>query len=143
MSKKTKIEEYDSEPVTFCSKCYSLNIRHDDSLDLDCCGECGCTDFRTSSVEEWENLYKNRFGHKFIEASRNIRNSPIFLLSMDKLKSKVYNDPSWREICNTLYPTFPEGLSRADSIILLFAKLAQENRIDELKIELINRNYKK
>lgn len=142
MSKRTKKENYDSEPVTFCSRCYSLNIRHDDSLDFDCCGECGCTDFKTSSVEEWERLYENRFGHKFIEAKGNIRKSPIFLMPMDKLKSKVYNDPSWREICSTLYPSFPEGLSRADSVILLFAKLVQENRMDDLKIELINRNYK-
>lgn len=143
MSKKTKIEEYDSEPVTFCSRCYSLNIRHDDSMDLDCCGKCGCTDFRTASVAEWEKLFENRFGHKFIEETKVLRKSPIFLMSIDKLKTKVFNDPSWKDICKTLYPEFPEGLSRADSIILLFAKLSQEGRMDDLKIELINRNYKK
>lgn len=143
MTKKTKIEEYDSEPVTFCSRCYSLNIKYDDSLDLDCCGECGCTDFKTAPITEWEELFKNRFGHKFVEEDKVLRKSPIFLMSMDKLKTRVFNDSSWKKICKTLYPEFPNGLSRADSIILLFAKLSQDGRMDDLKIELINRDYKK
>ena len=142
MLKQDKLKDYDSDPVTYCSKCYSLNIRHDDDIDLDYCGECGCTDFQTSLVVDWEKLFAKRYGHKFVEASYDIKKTPIFMMPMDKLKSMVYNDSSWRDICTTMYPSFPGGLSKADSVILLFAKLVQENRLDDLRIELINRNYK-
>jgi len=139
MSKLRKIEEYNSEPVTYCARCYSLGIVHEDSIGIDCCKECGSSDLLTSSEEEWERLYKQRYGHKFITEESNIRKSPIFQMSNEKLKTKVFNDPSWREICRALYPTFPEWLSKADSIVLLFAKLYQEDRLDDLRMELINR----
>ena len=140
---KERLKDYDSEPVTYCSKCYSLKIIHEDAIDSDCCGECGCSDMKTSSIEEWEKLFENRYGHKYVEASHNIRKNPIFQMSNDKLKTKLFNDPSWREVCRTLYPVFPNWLSKADSIILLFAKLSQDNRLDDLRIELINSNNKR
>lgn len=143
MSKQDKIKEYDEEPVMYCAKCYSLNIVHEDVIDSDCCGRCGCTDFKTSSIEEWERLYKERYGHKFVENSHDLRKSPVFMLSMDRLKTMVYKDECWKELCKMLYPAFPDGLSRADSVVLLFAKLIQDNRLDDLRIELINQNYKK
>lgn len=139
MSKLRKIEEYNSEPVTYCARCYSLGVVHEDFIGMDCCKECGSSDLLTSSEEEWERLYKQRYGHKFVEEERDIRKSPIFQMSNDKLKTKVFNDPSWKEICRALYPAFPEWLGKADSIVLLFAKLYQENRLDDLRMELINR----
>lgn len=139
MSKLRKIEEYNSEPVTYCARCYSLGIVHEDSIGMDCCKECGSSDLLTSSEGEWERLYKQRYGHKFVEEERDIRKSPIFQMSNDKLKTKVFSDPSWKEICRALYPAFPEWLGKADSIVLLFAKLYQENRLDDLRVELINR----
>lgn len=142
MARQDKNKDFDSEPVTYCARCYSLKIVHEDSIGMDCCEDCGSSDLKTSSFEEWEKLYKERYGHKFVEETGDIRRSPIFQLSNDKLKTKVYNDPSWREICRTLYPAFPNWLSKADSIVLLFAKLYQDNRLDELRMELINRNKK-
>lgn len=138
MTKKGKKEDFDNEPVYYCAKCYSLNIIHEDVIDTDCCGECGCSDIKTSSVKEWEKLFKERYGHKFVEDG-NLRKSPIFQMSNDKLKTFLYKEPSWRLICSNLYPTFPNWLSKADSIILLFAKLCQDNRIDDLRMELYNR----
>lgn len=143
MSKQDKLKEYDSEPVMFCSKCYSLNIVHEDVIDSDCCGECGCSDLKTASIDEWEKLYKQRYGHKFVEAGHDIRKSPVFTMSLARLKAMVYQDSQWKELCKTLYPAFPEGISRADSVVLLFAKLIQENRLNDLRMELINQNYKK
>lgn len=134
---------YDDEPVVFCKRCYSLNIVHEDIIEEDCCKECGCSDISTASIQEWENLYRNRYGHPLVSDKGNIRKSPIFQSSISKLKSIVYNEPKWREICKTLYPKFPGGLSKADSIVLLFAKLQEENRIDELKIHLIEQNKNK
>lgn len=135
-----KLKDFNSDPVIFCSKCYSLKIIHEDTVNSDCCGECGCSDLSTSTIDEWEKLYKNRYGHRYIEKGNDIRRSPIFLMSNEKLKTMVFKSPDWREICQALYPTFPNWLSRTDSVILLFAKLCQENRIDELRVELINRN---
>lgn len=143
MVEQKNINEMESDTVCFCSRCYSLKIKYEDSIGMDCCGDCGCTDFRTASFDEWEKLYKERYGHKYVEGTKDIKKSPIFQMSNDKLKIKVSNDPSWREICRAMYPTFPNWLSKADSVILLFAKLYQENRLDDLRMELIKRNNNK
>lgn len=143
MVKGKKLENYDSEPVTYCAKCYSLNIVHEDAIDSDCCGDCGCSDLKTSSIEEWEKLYEGRFGHKFVEKNHDIRKNPIFLLSVSKLKQRVFDSPLCMNLCKAMYPTFPGGLSRADSVILLFAKLCQDNRLDELRIEMIKQSRTK
>lgn len=132
--------DYDEEPVVFCKRCYSLNIIHEATIDSDCCRECGCSDIDSASIQEWESLYKNRYGHSFITDKGNIRKSPIFQASLSKLKSIVYNSPCWGKICKTLYPKFPGGLSKADSIVLLFAKLQDDNRLDELRIYLIEQD---
>lgn len=143
MSKQSKLNDYDSEPVNYCTKCYSLGIKYEESIGMDCCSQCGCTDFKTASFFEWEKLYMNRYGHKYVEKTNDVRMSPIFQLSPEKLKAKVFNDSHWREICTAMYPTFPNWLSKSDSVILLFAKLYQENRLDDLKVELINRSKNK
>lgn len=142
MIKQKNLKDYDEEPVTYCAKCYSLRIVYEDTIGVDCCRDCGCSDLLTSSIEEWEKLFARRYGHKYMEDKGDIRRSPMFQLPLDKLKTVVYEHPEWRDICKALYPTFPEGLSKADSVILLFAKLYQESRIDDLRMELINRNNK-
>lgn len=143
MQKQCKIREYDEEPVTFCARCYSLKIKYEDSIGIDCCEDCGSSDLQTASIEEWEKLYKGRYGHKYIEDKCNVTKSPLFQMSSSQLKTKVYNHPNWREICQVLYPTFPNWLSKADSVILLFAKLCQDNRLDDLRMELFNRTKNK
>lgn len=143
MSKKAKKEDYNDDPVTYCSRCYSLNIKQDDAVGFDFCGECGCTDFSTTDVFTWEKLFKNRYGHDFVEASHDFRKSPVFTMSLDRLKAMVFKDECWKELCRAMYPAFPEGISKADSVVLLFAKIIQDNRLDELRMELINKNYKK
>lgn len=130
--------KYEEEPVTYCSRCYSLNIKYEDSIGMDCCGECGCTDFKTSSFKEWEILYNKRYGHKFLETKKDIKKSPIFLLSNSQLKEKVFKSPSWRNICKTLYPSFPMELGKTDSILVLFTNLYRDNRLDDLRLILSN-----
>lgn len=140
MSKK--MINYNDEPVTYCARCYSLKIAYENSIGMDCCGECGCTDTRTASFNTWEELFKRRYGHKYVQETKDIRRSPIFLMTEKELKQQLYKSSHWKEICKTLYPNFPDGISRADSVILLFAKLCQDNRMDDLRIELINSNKK-
>jgi hypothetical protein len=35
--------------------------------DSEYCDKCGSTDIGTCSIEEWEDIYKKKFGHKFLE----------------------------------------------------------------------------
>lgn len=144
MREEELIEDYDSEPVIYCARCYSLKIKHEDSIGADVCTECGCSDTLTSSIEDWERLYERRYGHKFTVKNEDPKTSFIFKLPLEKLKDKVYESSAWREIIKALYPGFPGGLGRADSIILFFDKLVKDSRIADLKLLLLKRiNSKK
>lgn len=133
MTEPVKLEDYDSESVVYCTKCYSLKIKHDDDADFDYCGKCGCTDVAETTIEEWEKKYEGRYGKKFAEKSNDIRKSPIFQLSFSKLMKKVSDSPKWETIIKTIYNNFPKGLSKADSVILFFNMLLKENQMDRLK----------
>ena len=136
MTNQEKLSDYNSEPVSYCARCYSLKIRYEESIDSECCGDCGCTSTVTSTIEEWERKYQHRYGKKFTEKSNDPRTSPIFKLSLSKLKTKVCDSPVWRKIVTTIYPKFPGGLSKADSLILYFDSLIKENKLDDLKMLL-------
>lgn len=59
---------YNDEPVHYCANCLSLKISTvlvDD--DLDYCEECGATDIKQTSIEDWEQLYKERYGMYFLD----------------------------------------------------------------------------
>lgn len=132
-----KLKEYDEEPVEYCKNCYSLKIRYEEITDSDCCMECGCSDIATATIDEWERMYERRYGKKFVDRKVNIRNTPIFNLPLSKLKMKVHDHPMWRTIIKRMYPRFPGGLSRADSVILFFNKLIEDNNLDNLRLLLL------
>lgn len=142
MSTQEKLNDYDSEPVVYCAKCYSLKIKYEEAIDADCCMDCGCSDMRTAPITEWERLYEQRYGRKYVEKTKDPRKSPIFNMPVNKLKMKVFNDPEWRSIIRTLYPKFPGGLGKSDSVILLFDKLLKDNRIDALRMLLLKKTNK-
>lgn len=133
MSEQEKYTDYDSEPVYYCATCLSLNIKHEDAIDSDCCGECGCTDIRQMMPEEWEKLYEKKYGKKFVEKSQDIRNHPIFQLSLSKLMHKVSDSPKWEAIIKGVYGHLPKGVSKADSIVIFFDKLVKDNKLDNLR----------
>jgi Zn finger protein HypA/HybF involved in hydrogenase expression len=60
-------QEYNEEPVFYCKNCLSLKIKtvQVDS-NLDYCDECGSTDIAQTSIEEWRDIYKNRYGTDFL-----------------------------------------------------------------------------
>lgn len=129
---------YDDEPVVYCSRCFSLKIQHEDIFDTDCCLDCGCTDTKVASFEEWERKYEQKYGHKFVVRGKDPMKSHIFKLPIIKLMDKVIGCPSWRKIIFTLYPHFPQGLSKEDSVVMLFDKLSKDNRMNDLKFLLFN-----
>ena len=64
-SEKYTIEDYNNEPVHYCKHCLSLKIKIVGGYDF--CDECGSTDILTAHIDEWEKLYEQRYGHKFLE----------------------------------------------------------------------------
>lgn len=138
----SRSSEYDAEPVIYCAKCYSLGIVHDDVTDTDCCVDCGSTDTASTTIDRWERLYENRYGHKFLERSNDPRDSIYFKLSLANLKTRLYNSRYFMPILYSLYPNFPQGLSKSDSIILLFDQLSKDNRIDDLRYAMHDRSLR-
>lgn len=60
--------EFNQEPVFYCKHCLSLRVRSvADLQDLDFCDECGSTEIAQTSIESWEEMYKNKFGHSYLE----------------------------------------------------------------------------
>lgn len=60
-------EEYNREPVFFCSNCLSLNTKELDNVDLVVCQECGNTDIQEDSLDNWNKLYVDQYGSLFLE----------------------------------------------------------------------------
>jgi hypothetical protein len=59
--------EYNKEPVYYCKHCLSLNIRGVSEMNLDYCDDCGSTEIESCLINEWEDKYYQRFGHKYLE----------------------------------------------------------------------------
>lgn len=59
------IEEYNDEPVFFCEHCLSLKIKIVGGYDF--CDDCGSTAVQTAHIEDWEKMYQQRYGRKFLE----------------------------------------------------------------------------
>lgn len=137
MEDNARYEEQESEPWFYCATCLSPNIQHEDALDMDCCGNCGSADIVSSTFEEWEAAYISKYGHKYVQKTEDPRKTFIYNLSLEKLKTRVYKSDKWKEIIHSLYPSFPEGYSRADSVILFFDKLIGQGRLGELRMLLL------
>ena len=129
--------DYDSEPVKFCARCYSLKVKSDDDSELEYCADCGCTDIQEAPIEEWEEKYEGRYGHKFTKKNEDPKKSFIFKLPLAKLKTRVYQNTRWRDIIKSIYPNFPGGYSRIDSVLLFFDTLIKQNRLEELRLLLL------
>lgn len=105
-------------------------------MDFEYCADCGSSDILEASVEDWERMYENRYGHKYAQKEEDPSKTFIFKLTTEELKSKVYKSDKWWEIIRAIYPHFPRGYSKADSIILFFHTLIKQNKINELKLFL-------
>lgn len=59
--------EYNEEPVYYCEHCLSLKIRDAGLPDLLYCDECGSAKILTTSIDEWEKMYKDKHGFKYLD----------------------------------------------------------------------------
>lgn len=139
MDNQERPQDYNSEPVEYCARCYSLKIKHEDALDTDCCADCGSTDILEAPIEVWEQKYERRYGHKFAVKTEDPKQTFIFKLPLEKLKTKIYQCESWEEIIRYFYPNFHGGYSKADSIILFFDTIVRQGKLNELKLYLFKR----
>lgn len=143
MANEETFNDYDSEPVKYCSRCYSLKIKYDEYLDDDYCVDCGCTDTAQASIEEWEKLYTKRYGKKFTEKTYTVKDSTVFKMTIPELKRTVAIKDMWRFLFDRMYNKVPNISNKAEAIILLFDRVIKDNRIEELKTLLVNNLEKK
>lgn len=68
-------EDYNKEPVMYCKKCLSLKIRDAGLPDLLYCDECGSAEILTTTIDEWETLYRNKYGFKYLDKNYNNYNN--------------------------------------------------------------------
>ncbi len=135
-SKVEQVTDCDYEPWYYCATCLSPSIEHEDITDTDCCRTCGSTQIEESTFEEWEAKYERKYGHKYTKKEEDPKKSFVFSMPLEKLKTRVYENSAWRDIIKMMYPKFPGGLGRVDSIILFFDTIIKQGRLDELKLNL-------
>lgn len=58
------IDEYNAEPVHYCTHCLSLRVKILDSY-VDYCDNCGSTDIEETDIFTWQDMYRKRFGKDF------------------------------------------------------------------------------
>lgn len=61
---KVKPEYYDQEPVLYCKDCLSLCIYDMDGFPY--CNKCGSADIGEASIQQWEKMYEEKYGHKYL-----------------------------------------------------------------------------
>ncbi len=72
-------ENYENEPVTYCKTCMSIHIKtiefekgpDGEAREVDYCVPCGNTDLETVFSPEWEDLYAEKYGEKFLTVKKN------------------------------------------------------------------------
>jgi hypothetical protein len=64
--------DYNSEPVHFCRRCLSLNIRIDSNGE-EFCDNCASTTILKTNIFKWEKLYKDMYGRPFLRLIDNRR----------------------------------------------------------------------
>jgi len=60
---KRRDNKYNMEPVIYCAKCLSLDIRDIEGKDY--CEKCGSTETKTTDIFTWMKLYRERYGRDF------------------------------------------------------------------------------
>ena len=65
--------KYNEEPVFYCKHCLSLRIRDAGLSDLLFCDKCGSADILSTDIETWENIYKEKYGFKFLDENFNTK----------------------------------------------------------------------
>lgn len=67
MEREENKSEYNDIPVHFCKDCLSLKIKRVEGTASFCyCDECGSTTIGSMQIDDWNRVYKERYGNLFI-----------------------------------------------------------------------------
>lgn len=70
MSSSGKDFDYNDIPVYYCKQCLSLKIKTvPHIMDMDYCDDCNSTNIDKTSIFEWEKMFEDRYGYKFLNKS--------------------------------------------------------------------------
>lgn len=64
LNTQDKCHNYDEEPVLYCSQCLSLRVRAVEGTDY--CDKCGSTEIKEANIHDWEKMYGQRYGGKYL-----------------------------------------------------------------------------
>lgn len=68
LNTEDQVSDYNNIPVLYCKHCLSIRVRDIPMMEnSDFCDKCGSTDIGETTIENWEELYKSRYGHKYLE----------------------------------------------------------------------------
>ena len=60
----------DEDNVLYCPNCLSLQIIGIEGTDICYCGKCGHTNIAECSFDEWDKMYKKKYGKKYLTTGR-------------------------------------------------------------------------
>lgn len=70
----TTKDSSNSEPITYCKTCLSIHIKtttmEDTGQEVDYCVACSNTDMETTHISEWEDLYEEKYGERFLTSKK-------------------------------------------------------------------------
>tara|TARA_R110002051_G_C8516883_1_gene467280 strand:- start:195 stop:530 length:336 start_codon:yes stop_codon:yes gene_type:complete len=70
LSMITSKDSSNNEPITYCKTCLSIHIKtvefKDTEQEVDYCISCSNTDLGETHISEWEDMYEERYGEKFL-----------------------------------------------------------------------------
>lgn len=70
----TSKEDSNNEPITYCKTCLSIHIKtvdfKDTQQEVDYCVNCSNTDLDTVHISEWEDMYREKYGEKFLTGKK-------------------------------------------------------------------------
>ena len=82
-------------------------------------------------------MYEKKYSKKYVVKGNDPKKNPVFKLTLSKLMDKFSNLPNWKTIIYNMYPRFPGGFGKADSIVLFFDKLSKDNKLDDLRVTMM------
>lgn len=61
-------EEYNKIPVLYCKNCLSLKVMGVPGIDdASFCDDCGSSDIEQCTIEEWQKIYRDRYGFDYLD----------------------------------------------------------------------------
>lgn len=61
-------DNYNEEPVHYCTNCLSLNTKILSNSSLVACGECGNTSIEETDINTWTELFNKEYGRYFLSS---------------------------------------------------------------------------